>query len=88
MVGVAGRQVAACSVSPVPSVLRLPSGAQCTSSWSSFLLLFHQVHFLIIFAANRDVKANNSSCSFFSKFRKIHFTVAVLSKHLSVKRGG
>lgn len=29
--------------------------------------------FLIIFATNRDVKAVNSSCSFFSKFCKNHF---------------
>lgn len=42
---------------------------------------FTRYIFLIIFATNRDVKAVNSSCSFFSKFCKIHFTVAILYKH-------
>lgn len=49
---------------------------------------FTRYIFLIIFATNRDVKAVNSSCSFFSKFCKIHFAVAVLYEHMSVKRGG
>ena len=68
-------------------LLRLLLGVQCTSSWSSFLLLIHQVHFLIVFATNRDVKTMNSFCLFFYKFLKTHFNVCCsLQKHESRMR--
>jgi len=82
--------------SVVPSCCPVRDAACCSGcSWASSVqalgvhsfCLFTRYIFLIIFAANRDVKTMNSSCSLFYKFLKTHFNVCCsLQEHESRTR--